>query len=103
MKLKIVIVEVEIPARVKKWAVRIGLPLVILTIAAVAFAAPLHTWNQGDGLKAVDLNGNFSNLQGQVTTQEGTLSTLQGQVTSLKASVAGDAGPGLDCTSIQGT
>ena len=70
MKLKIVVVDFEIPMRVKKWAIRAGIPAVILTVAAVAWAAPLHTWSTGDALNATDLNGNFANLQAQVTTPE---------------------------------
>jgi hypothetical protein len=68
MKLKVVIVDLEIPPKVKRWGLRLGIPAVVLTIAAVALAGPLHAWNQGDTLDATDLNGNFSNLQGQITT-----------------------------------
>ncbi|MEO8799601.1 MAG: hypothetical protein ABI551_17035 [Polyangiaceae bacterium] len=67
MKLKMVVVDFEIPARVKKWALRAGIPAVILTVAAVAWADSLHTWNTGDTLQAADLNGNFANLQTQIT------------------------------------
>jgi hypothetical protein len=36
--------------------------------AAIAFATtPLHTWMTGDTLQATDLNGNFTNLQTQIT------------------------------------
>jgi C1q domain len=68
MKLKIVVVDFEIPMKVKKWAVRAGIPAVILTVAAVAYADTLHTWATGDTLNASDLNGNFANLQSQITT-----------------------------------
>src|SRR5678816_1644122 len=38
------------------------------TATAVAVAAePLHTWSSGETLQARDLNGNFSNLQSQIS------------------------------------
>jgi hypothetical protein len=69
MKLKIVVIDLEIPPRTKKWLLRIGIPLaVLLGGGAIAWAATLHTWNTGDTLQASDLNGNFAGLQGQLTT-----------------------------------
>jgi hypothetical protein len=57
-----------IPTRVKKWGPRIGIPLaVLLGGGAVAYAAGLVTWTDGQTLKAADLNGNFTNLQAQIT------------------------------------
>jgi hypothetical protein len=72
MKLKIVIVDFEIPLRVKKWGVRIGIPAAILLGGGtIAWAAGLHTWSQGDPLTAADLNGNFTNLDGRLAAVEG--------------------------------
>ena len=69
MKLKVYVIDLEIPAKVKRCALRIGIPAVVLTVAAVALAAPaLHTWMQNDPLNATDLNANFSQLQNQITT-----------------------------------
>jgi C1q domain len=71
MKLKIVVVDVKVSPQVKKWALRVGIPLAVLVSGgAVAWAAAgsLHTWSAGDTLSAADLNGNFNNLQGQITT-----------------------------------
>ena len=68
MRLKVYVIDFEIPARVKKWGRRLGIPAFVLSVAAVAFAAPLHVWATGDTLQATDLNGNFSNLQGQIST-----------------------------------
>jgi hypothetical protein len=68
MKLKLIVVDLEMSPRARKWCVRLGVPAVILSVAAVALASPLHVWNDGDTLLAADLNGNFSNLQGQLTT-----------------------------------
>jgi hypothetical protein len=70
MKLKVVIVDLEVSPRFKKWALRIAVPLgVLLGGGAIAWAAGLHAWNTGDTLQAADLNGNFSYLQGEIMAQ----------------------------------
>ena len=54
MKLKIVVVDFEIPPRVKLWALRIGIPVALVGAGAIAHAAiPFKT---GDMLQAADLN-----------------------------------------------
>lgn len=63
MKLKVYVIDLDISPRVKKWGLRIGIPAVVLSFAAMAFAAPLHVWNNGDALHATDLNGNFSSVE----------------------------------------
>jgi hypothetical protein len=61
MKVKVYVVDLEIPLRVKKWGLRIGIPLGLLFGGgAIAWAAGLHTWSNGDTLNATDLNGNFT-------------------------------------------
>jgi hypothetical protein len=71
MKLKVYVIDLEIPARVKRWALRIGIPIVLVGAAAVAIAAtPLHTWATGDTLTAADLNGNFKALDDRLTALE---------------------------------
>ena len=72
MKLKIYVIDFEIPARVKAWGIRIGILALLLGSAAVAIAAgPLHVWATGDTLQAADLNGAFKNLDDRVTALEG--------------------------------
>jgi hypothetical protein len=67
MKLKLVVVDFEIPARVKKWGLRIGIPTAILLGGgAVAYAGSLISFSDGQTLHAADLNSNFSNLQAQI-------------------------------------
>jgi hypothetical protein len=70
MKLKVVIVDLEIPPRVKKWALRVGIPLgVVLGGGAVAWtAAGLVNFTAGTTLTAMDLNNSFAYLQGEITT-----------------------------------
>jgi hypothetical protein len=73
MKLKVIVVDLEIPSNAKRWAVRLSIPIGVLGIAAMAFgAAPLHSWNTGDKLEAADLNGNFANLQGEISVLQAT-------------------------------
>jgi hypothetical protein len=98
MKIKVYVVDFEIPPRVKRWGLRIGIPVaVLLGGGAVAYAAGLVTWSQGQTLNASDLNNNFSYLQseiagdggvqGEVATLQGQATTLQGQVTTLQGQV----------------
>jgi microcystin-dependent protein len=60
MKIKIVVVDFEVPPRAKRWALRLGIPLAILGVAGVALAVPtLKQWTTGDTLTAADLNNSF--------------------------------------------
>jgi len=69
MKLKVYVIDVELSAAAKRWGLRLVTLSLVLGATAVALAAgPLHTWSTGDTLQATDLNGNFSNLQTQITS-----------------------------------
>ncbi|WP_437554427.1 hypothetical protein WME97_21300 [Sorangium sp. So ce367] len=69
MQVKIVVIDFEIPARIKRRALTVGIPLAILASAgAVAYASVPHTWKIGDVLSAADLNANFSDLDSRVTS-----------------------------------
>jgi hypothetical protein len=71
MKIKVVVVDLEIPLRVKKWLVRLGVGGgLLLGGGAVAWAATLHSWSDGDTLNATDLNANFSALDARITALE---------------------------------
>jgi hypothetical protein len=69
MKIKILVVDFEIPPRVRRWGLWTGLPLLVLGGAAIARAAPpsLVQFATGTPLRASDLNANFAALQGQIT------------------------------------
>jgi microcystin-dependent protein len=62
MKLQIVTVHLEIPARVKRWVLRLGIgAAIVVGGAAVAFASPAWTnFQSGATLTATQLNDNFS-------------------------------------------
>jgi len=86
MKLKVVVVDLEVSPRAKRWALRIGIPLATLVGGAtLAWAASVHTWSDGDTLSAADLNANFSALQGEIATLQAQLATGSG--------TGGPAGP----------
>jgi hypothetical protein len=85
MKLKIVIVDLEIPPRVKRWGIRIGIPAVLLVGAgAVAVASVPTVWTGGQVLTAAALNANFTALDARITALE----ALPAQVTALQAQTA---------------
>jgi hypothetical protein len=95
MKIKVVVVDLEIPPRVKKWMLRAGIPLgVLFGGGAVAWAAGLHTWNDGDTLTSADLNGNFTNLQTQITALQAQVHPASAfrAVLSGATSIPGNAG-----------
>jgi hypothetical protein len=75
MKFKIIIVDFEIPARLKHWGLRLGIPTALaLGGGAVAYGAGVVSWVDGQTLKASDLNGNFAALDQRTTALEGAAS-----------------------------
>jgi hypothetical protein len=68
VKIKIYVIDLEIPPRVKRWGLRIGIPAVVLGVGAVAFAS----------------NPNFTT--GEVL-QASDLQTMSNAITALQASV----------------
>jgi C1q domain len=98
VKFKVVVVDLELTARTKTIALRAGILAAVLSAAAVAIAAanPLHTWAAGDTLAATDLNGNFSNLAGQITAlqaQSHPASAFHANLTSPTTIQSGTATP----------
>lgn len=63
MKVKVYVIDLEIPPRVKRWVLRIGIPVAaLLLMSVIAYASLPKTWSTGDPLTAADLNGNFAAL-----------------------------------------
>lgn len=79
MKIKIVVVDLELSPRFKKWAMRVGIALAILGGVSVTYAATLISWTDGQTLTASDLNKNFAALQSEITAI--APSALTGSVT----------------------
>jgi hypothetical protein len=72
MKLKLVVVDLELSKRAKRVMAAALVPVFVVAGGAVAYANVLHVWAQGDTLNASDLNSNFAGLDGRVTTLEKT-------------------------------
>jgi hypothetical protein len=72
MKWKVVTVDLEIPARVKRWVLRVGIPAcVLLGGGALAWAGLPHTFADGQVLSAQDLDDNFNALDTRLTAVQG--------------------------------
>jgi len=78
MKIKIIVVDFEIPPRAKRWALRMGIPAVVLGLAGVAYASLPHTFASGEVLTAANLNADLQNLDGRI----GTVRTVAATITS---------------------
>jgi len=70
MKLKMVVVDLEIPSHVKHRLLQIGIPALVLGTGALAYASVPKTWMDGQPLTAADLNGNFSALDQRLSAVE---------------------------------
>jgi hypothetical protein len=71
MKLKIYVLDLEVPAHTKRRAIFVGIPLaVILGGAALVYAGVPNTFTTGDVLSAQLMNANFSALDSRLTTLE---------------------------------
>jgi len=71
MKLKLVVVDLELSKRAKRTLVAALVPALVLGGGAIAYASNLHVWADGDTLNATDLNGDFSQLDGRLVKLEG--------------------------------
>jgi hypothetical protein len=99
VKLKIVIVDLELSTKAKK-RLAFGVPLaLILASGAIAFAGinwtPPHEWSNdaganyaGPSLKASDLDDNFNTLADAGATLQAQVDGLQGQITALQVGAA---------------
>jgi hypothetical protein len=62
MKIKVVVIDLELSRRAKRIAAAVAIPLVLLGGAAVGYAEVPRTWKDGETLKAEDLNASFKAL-----------------------------------------
>jgi hypothetical protein len=73
MKVNVYVIDFEIPARIKKWGLRIGIPAAALLVGGVAFAGLPGGYADGQPLTKAILDDNFNYLQSEIAM-------LQGQV-----------------------
>jgi hypothetical protein len=76
VKIKIVVVDLEIPPRAKRAALGIGLPIALLAGAsAIAYAGVPKVWTAGEPLKAAELNQDLAGLDQRLSSLESAAST----------------------------
>jgi hypothetical protein len=68
MKVKVYVIDLEIPARIKKWGLRVGIPAAAMVVGGVAFAGLPGGYADGQPLTAAALTNNFNYLQNEITT-----------------------------------
>ena len=66
MKLKIVVVDLEVSRRTKRVALLVGVPLALLAISRGVTAAVPYTFAPGDVLSSSAMNTNFSDLDARI-------------------------------------
>ncbi len=95
MKLKVVVVDLEIPKPIKRRLLLAGIPTVaLLALGGIALATVPHTFSNGQVLNATDLNDNFSGLDSRVTAIEKHPVKKVGNVSySLDATYCGKTAP----------
>lgn len=71
MKVKVYVIDLELAPRVKKWALRIGIPVGALIVGGVAFADLPGGYMDGQPLTKEELDVNFNYLQGEIATLQG--------------------------------
>ena len=97
MRIKLYVVDLEIPGRVKRWGLGLGIPVtVLLAGGAIAYAAGLVTWTDGQTLKSADLNANFTLLQGEIAAiQQQSANVPSGTIQAYGGTVDGNPGDQL--------
>lgn len=70
MKLKVYVLELGIPATVKRRALLIGIPALLLGVSAIAIAEVPHSFADGDTLSAAMMNENFNKLDERLAKSE---------------------------------
>jgi hypothetical protein len=83
MKVKVYVIDVPVPAFVKNWGLRLGIPTLAILGGGVAFAGLPVTYVDGQTLHALDLNNNFNYLQMKISALEASISSLQASAQTL--------------------
>ena len=116
MRVKIVIVDLEIPPSVNRWGMRHGIPAIAVAAGGIAYASLPHTFASGEVLTSANLNADLQNLDGRLATVEAfredqisitvnaaeTAASITSQVpagwVTKVTSAAGNSGAGLAAT-----
>lgn len=88
MKIKLVVIDLELSARAKRIAAAVLVPALVLGGGAVAYAKVQHTWADGDTLSAADLNGNFNALDQRVTMVEQAAPAVTAAIAALQKPIS---------------
>jgi hypothetical protein len=76
MKIKVYVLDLEIPRKTKRIALLLSAPLVVLIgLGAIAYATVPNIFTSGEALSSAQMNANFGNLDGRLTAIEGLLAT----------------------------
>jgi hypothetical protein len=74
MKIKVYVLDLEIPRRTKRIALLLGGPVALLVgLGAIAYATVPNLFASGDELSSAKMNANFANLDGRLAAVEGLL------------------------------
>jgi len=76
VKLKVVVIDLEMPPTLKRWLLR-GAVTLSVAGAALAYAAPAHVWSNGETLTAEHLNAAFADLDTRLATIDGRVAKLE--------------------------
>jgi microcystin-dependent protein len=92
MKVQVVI-DWEVTPRVKRWALRLGIPAAVLAgVSAIAYASVPVPFTANSPLRAGDLNADFTSLDGRVNALEAAV-VAPGSVVAYAGVVASNAQP----------
>ncbi len=96
MKIKLYVFDFEIPARVKRIGLLIGIPAVILGVSAVAVANVPNSFADGDLLSAAKMNDNFKALDDRLTKTEVYTNPQTMEQYSTNGGVCGQSATAID-------
>lgn len=106
MKVKVLVVDIEVSPRVKRWALRVAMPAVVLTFAGMALATPLKTyWAPSSKLTSQELSDNFKWTEERLHALESAKPVFtagNGKKYSLSAVVCGVTSTTYDGAGVQG-
>jgi hypothetical protein len=91
MKVKVYVIDFEIPPHVKRWGLRVRIPVVLLAAGGVALADLPVKYTDKQVLTANDLTANFNYVQGEVTTIQTQLTPWQTYSATLHTSSSNTA------------